>query len=157
MSSSLSAEVVIIGGGVIGLSVARALALRGVRDICLVEKQDLATEASSAAAGMLAPQVEANTNDEFFKLACRSRDMYVDFAARLLEETEVNVELDTTGTLYIALTEADAADCENRFSWQATAGFDVEKLIPSEALRIERSINPLLKMALYFPRDIQVE
>jgi len=157
MSHNHSTDIVIIGGGVIGLSVARALALRGARDICLVEKEDLATEASSAAAGMLAPQVEANTNDEFFRLACRSRDTYVDFAARLLEETDVNVELDTTGTLYIALTEADVADCENRFSWQAGAGLDVEKLTANEVLRREPSINPLLRMALFFPRDIQVE
>ncbi len=155
--ASHSAEIVIIGGGVIGLSVARALGLRGVRDICLVEKEDLGTEASFAAAGMLAPQVEADADDEFFKLACRSRDMYVDFAARLLEETDVNVELDTTGTVYIALTEADALDCEKRFSWQTTSGFEVEKLCANEILRIEPSINPLVKLALFFPRDIQVE
>lgn len=157
MSSSGSAEVVIIGGGVIGLTIARALALRGVRDICLIERADLGTEASHAAAGMLAPQVEADTNDEFFKLACRSRNMYVDFAARLLEETDVNVELDTTGTLYLALTEADALDCEKRFDWQSRAGFDVTKLTANEVLATEPAINPSVKLALFFPRDIQVE
>ena len=157
MSSSGSAEVVIIGGGVIGLTIARALALRGVCDICLIERAELGTEASHAAAGMLAPQVEADANDEFFKLACRSRDMYVDFAARLLEETDINVELDTTGTIYLALTEADAIDCENRFSWQTNAGFDVTKLTSSDVLAIEPAINPSVKLALFFPRDIQVE
>ncbi|HEY6661107.1 MAG TPA: FAD-dependent oxidoreductase, partial [Pyrinomonadaceae bacterium] len=69
-----SADVVIIGGGVIGLTIARALALRGVRDVCLVERAGLGAEASSAAAGMLLPQVEANAADDFFTLACRSRD-----------------------------------------------------------------------------------
>ena len=157
MSHPHSAEIVIIGGGVIGLTIARALTLKGARNIYLVEKEDLATEASFAAAGMLAPQVEANTNDEFFKLACLSRDMYVDFAARLLDETDVNVELDTAGTIYLALTDADALECENRFSWQASAGFDVEKLTGNEVLQIEPSINPLVKLALFFSRDIQVE
>jgi glycine oxidase len=157
MSQNHSTDIIIIGGGVIGLTIARALSLRGVRDICLVEKEDLGTEASFAAAGMLAPQVEADENDEFFKLACRSRDMYVDFAARLLEESDVNVELDTTGTLYLALTDADALDCEQRFSWQTKAGFEVEKLTASEVLAIEPSINPSVKLALFFPRDIQVE
>src|SRR5262245_22973953 len=155
--SSQSAEIVIIGGGVIGLTIARALALRGVRDICLIEREALGTEASFAAAGMLAPQVEANANDEFFKLACRSRDMYVDFAARLLEETGVNVELDTTGTIYLALTDADVLSCEQRFSWQTNAGFEVEILGANEVLAVEPSINPSLKLALFFPRDIQVE
>src|SRR5574338_625082 len=81
-----SAEVVIIGGGVIGLTIARALALRGARDICLIERSTLGHEASFAAAGMLAPQAEANSKDDFFTLACRSRDMYADLAASLREE-----------------------------------------------------------------------
>jgi glycine/D-amino acid oxidase-like deaminating enzyme len=39
-----SADVVIVGGGVIGLVIARALALRGVRDVCLIERAGLGTE-----------------------------------------------------------------------------------------------------------------
>ncbi|HSE33453.1 MAG TPA: glycine oxidase ThiO [Pyrinomonadaceae bacterium] len=157
MSHNHSTEVVIIGGGVIGLTIARSLAVRGVRDICLVEKDDLGTEASHAAAGMLAPQVEADLDDEFFKLACRSRDMYVDFAARLMEETGVNVELDTTGTIYLALTEQDVLDCEKRFSWQTNSGFDLTKLTASEVIAVEPLINPSVQLALFFPRDIQIE
>ena len=70
-----SAEVVIIGGGVIGLTIARALARRGVSDICLIERSSLGHEASFAAAGMLAPQAEANSEDDFFALACRRRSL----------------------------------------------------------------------------------
>src|SRR5918996_1889241 len=95
-----SAEVVIVGGGVIGLTIARALALRGVRDICLIERAGLGAEASFAAAGMLLPQVEAATKDDLFTLACRSRDLYASFAAALRDETGIDVELDMTGTLY---------------------------------------------------------
>src|SRR5678815_3169344 len=97
-------EIIIVGGGVIGLTIARALALRGVRDVCLVERGRLGTEASWAAAGMLLPQVEADAADEFFNLACQSRDLYPAFAAALREETGIDVELDTTGTLYTHLT-----------------------------------------------------
>src|SRR4051812_49936928 len=102
-----SADVIVIGGGVIGLTVARALALRGVRDVCLVERGNLGTEASWAAAGMLLPQVEADAPDAFFDLACQSRDLYPAFTAALRKETGIDVELDTTGTLYLALTEHD--------------------------------------------------
>ena len=49
-----TAAVVIIGGGVIGLSVARALALRGVSDVLLLERAGFGGESSSAAGGMLA-------------------------------------------------------------------------------------------------------
>src|SRR5215213_11663048 len=110
-----SADVVIIGGGVIGLAIARALALRGVRDINLFETARLGTEASFAAAGMLAPQVEADTQDDFFTLACRSRDMYPSFAEELREETSIDIELDTTGTLYLAFTDQDRKEIERRY------------------------------------------
>src|SRR5215218_10013821 len=93
-----SANVVIIGGGVIGLTIARALAPRGVRDVCLLDRTSLGAEASFAAGGMLLPQVEADTEDEFFTLACRSRDLYPALAAALHDETGIDIELDTTGT-----------------------------------------------------------
>ena len=67
---------------------------------------------------MLAPQAEANRAHEFFYLTCQSRDMYPAFAAALLEETGIDIELDTTGTLYLAFTEHDAAELEKRYEWQ---------------------------------------
>jgi glycine oxidase len=152
-----SADVVIVGGGVIGLTVARALALRGVRDVCLVERGRLGTEASWAAAGMLLPQVEADAEDEFFKLACQNRDLYPEFAAALREETGIDVELDTTGTLYLALTDQDHEEIERRYEWQTRAGFSVERLSASEARELEPCISESTRGALHFPKDIQVE
>ena len=52
-----TANVVIAGGGVIGLAVARALTLCSVKDVLVIERGTLGAEASSAAAGMLAPRV----------------------------------------------------------------------------------------------------
>ena len=152
-----SADVVIVGGGVIGLTIARALALRGVRDVCLVERGNLGTEASWAAAGMLLPQVEADAPDEFYKLACQSRDLYPAFAAALREETAIDVELDTTGTLYVALTEHDQEEIEKRYEWQTQAGLSVERLSGDEARALEPCISEAALGALRFPKDIQVE
>lgn len=152
-----SADVVIIGGGVIGLTIARALALRGVKDVCLIERSGLGNEASSAAAGMLAPQAEADASDDFFGLACTSRDLYPNFAAALLEETGIDIELDTTGTLYLALTEHDRTEIEKRHDWQVQAGLPVEKLTAEDARELEPCINPYLQAALRFPLDTQVE
>ena len=150
-------DIVIAGGGVIGLTIARALALRGVRDVCLVERGRLGTEASWAAAGMLLPQVEADAADEFFNLACQSRDLYPAFAAALREETGIDVELDTTGTLYLALTEHDHEEIEKRYEWQTRAGFAVERLSGAEARELEPCISEATLGALRFPKDIQVE
>lgn len=150
-------DVVIVGGGIIGLTIARALVLRGVRDVCLVERGNLGTEASWAAAGMLVPQAEADAPDEFFNLCCQSRDLYPAFAAALREETGVDVELDTTGTLYLALTEHDQEEIEKRYEWQTRAGLSVERLSGADARKLEPCISEATCGALRFPKDIQVE
>ena len=150
-------EVVIVGGGVIGLSIARSLALRGVNDICLLERGSIGTEASFAAAGMLAPQAEANSRDDLFELLCQSRDLYPNFASALKEETGVDIELDTTGTLYLAFTEDDQREIDERYEWQSRAGLPVEKLTSADAQVIEPCIALKTSGALRFPQDIQVE
>ena len=152
-----SADVVVIGGGVIGLAIARALARRGVRDICLLERGGLGAEASSAAGGMLLPQVEADGHDDFFALACQSRDLYPPLAVALGEETGIDVELDTTGTLYLALNEHDYEEIEKRYHWQTRAGLAVELLSSTAARELEPCISESICGALLFPNDIQVE
>src|SRR2546423_590518 len=122
-----TADVIIVGGGVIGLAIARSLALRGVRQVTLIERASLGAEASSAAGGMLAPQSEADGADEFFELACASRDLYPAFSDALREETGTDIELERTGTLYLAFTETDEREIEHRYSWQTRAGLAVGK------------------------------
>ncbi len=151
------ADAVVVGGGVIGLSIARALHVRGIEHVTLIERARLGSEASSAAAGMLAAQVEANSADPFFELASASRDLYPEFAADLLEETGINIELERTGTLYLAFTEEDEAEIESRYRWQKRAGLVVEQLSVDEARRLEPCVSPYARCALRFPLDVQVE
>jgi glycine oxidase len=106
---------------------------------------------------MLAPQAEADRADELFELLCASRDMYPGFAEALGEESGRDVELDRTGTLYLALTEGDAEEVERRFMWQSRAGLAVERLTPEEARALEPQVSPRVRSALRFPRDWQVE
>ncbi len=141
----------------IGLSVARALARKRVGSVLLLERAELGREASFAAAGMLAPQAEANVDDAFFRLCCRSRDLYPTFAVQLLEETGIDVELDQAGTLYCAFTEHDCAEIEKRYEWQRGLGLPVEKLTPRQARELEPNLSEKVLAALKFPLDIQVE
>lgn len=152
-----TAEVVIIGGGVIGLSIARALASRGVRDVLLIERGSLGGESSWAAAGMLAPQAEANRAHEFFELTCRSRDLYPAFAESLFSETGIDVELDQAGTLYLAFTDEDVIELSRRYQWQNAAGLPIAKLTAAEVLDREPCISRNVRGALEFPLDTQVE
>jgi glycine oxidase len=149
-------DVAVVGGGVAGLSIARELARRGLV-VTVIEGGAAGAGASGAAAGMLAPQSEADRADELFELLCASRDMYTAFAASLLEESGVDVELERTGTLYLAFTREDEEEVERRFAWQSRAGLEVERLTNAEARELEPQVSTRAASALRFPRDWQVE
>jgi glycine oxidase len=106
---------------------------------------------------MLAPQAEADRADELFELLCASRDMYPAFAASVGEESGVSVELDQTGTLYLALDDGDVEEAERRFAWQSGAGLEVERLTVRQARALEPNVSAGVRAALRFPRDWQVE
>lgn len=150
-------DCLIVGGGVIGLAVACELARRGVRGVALVERQTLGAESSHAAAGMLAPQAEAESADAFFRFACAGRDLYPAFAGQLRDETGIDIELDQTGTLYVALTDHDVEEIERRFRWQQSQQLAVERLTAADARLFEPALSPRTRLALRFPRDTQVE
>ena len=152
-----AAGAIIVGGGVIGLSLARELAGRGVSDIVVFDKGELGKEASWAAGGILAPQVEADSEDDFFKLATASRDLYPSFAQALYDKTAIDVELDQTGTLYVAFTEADEVELRHRFDWQQRAGLQVEWLDSADLRLLEPNVSHEARCALRFPDDWQVE
>jgi glycine oxidase len=153
-----TADAVVVGGGVIGLSIARALRRRGMKRVALLERAARpGMEASHAAAGMLAPQVEADKSDAFLELSSASRDMYPAFADALLEETGIDVELERTGTLLVAFNERDESEALRRYDWQKSVGLSVERLTAVEARELEPCLSPLLRSALRFPRDWQVE
>jgi len=153
----MNSNVLIIGGGVIGLSIARELHRKGVRRILIVERGKAAQEASFAAAGMLTPNIETEKIDDFFHFCVESLKLYPDFADGLFEETGVNIELDRTGTLFAAFSECDAAALTKRFDWQSNAGLHVELLSAAETLGVEPFISPDVQQSLFFADDCQVE
>ena len=150
-------DVLIIGGGVIGLAIARALARRGVEHITVTERNEFGREASWAAGGILAPQVETDKDDDFFRIACASRDLYRDFAGSLQAETGIDVQLETTGTLCVAFNEDEEAEMRARFAWQQSQGLAVEWLDPDAARKLEPGLSGQVRCALRFPNDFQVE
>lgn len=154
---STSADVLIIGGGVIGLAIARALARCGVTKITVIEKNEFGREASWAAGGILAPQVETDKDDDFFRLACASRDMYRDFAESLQAESGIDVQLDTTGTLYVAFDEDEEAELRARFTWQQSQGLALEWMNSGAARKLEPCLSKHVRCALRFPNDFQIE
>lgn len=104
-SNNLIYDVAIIGGGAMGLACAWKLASRGAK-VVLFERARPGQEASHAAAGMLAPLCESAVHGwkgdgaaraAMLKLCLWSRDLYPEFATRLLEETGLDSELSLRG------------------------------------------------------------
>lgn len=158
MNLSKNQDILIVGGGIIGLATARELRKKGVERITILEKNSACgMEASSAAAGMLAPQSEADEADDFFEFCQASRDLFPNFAKQLFDETDVDIELDQTGTLYLAFTDEDSEELEKRFAWQKKANLIVEKLSTKEILKIEPNVSKNVLFGLRFPTDWQVE
>jgi glycine oxidase len=150
-------DVLIVGGGAIGLSLARDLRKRGVKDITIVDRGQIGGEASWAAAGMLAPNIETDTSDDFHRFGIESLGLYSNFAAELLEETGIDIELDRSGTLCLAFDEAEAAKLDNIYERQTAREVKVESLSGNAVREIEPSVSPLALAALFYPTDWQVE
>jgi len=151
----MTTDVTIIGGGVIGLSIARELAFD--HSVCVVERGRCGREASSAAAGMLGAQAEAYGDDAFFRLCIGSREMFPALAVSLLEETGVDVGLDNSGTLLLSFTEADIAERRERFAWQKAAGFEIEQLSATDIRRAEPFVSTDVLGGFYLPKDGQID
>lgn len=152
----MKSDVVVVGGGVIGCAIARQLARTGA-DVTVVERARPGEEASWAAAGMLAPQVEADGPGPFLDLLLRARKAFPAFAAALGEETGIDVGYSDVGALSVALTDADEEELTTRWVWQTAAGLAVERLGAEEVLALEPDVTPDLRWALRFPGDHQVD
>ncbi|HYT48904.1 MAG TPA: glycine oxidase ThiO, partial [Pyrinomonadaceae bacterium] len=126
-------------------------------DVTVIEKGEFGREASWAGGGILAPQVEASASNDFFRLACASRDSYPAFAADLKAESNIDVELDTTGTLYVAFSDQDESDLRERFEWQRSEGLRVEWFDGISARQLELCLSDNVRCALRFPKDYQVD
>ena len=147
----------IVGGGVIGLSVARELHRAGLGKITIIDRDRLGGEASYAAAGMLAPNAENEEHDDFYRLSAESCSLYPSFADELVAETGVDVELERSGTLDISFDDEDSGRLNERYLRQRAAGIPVEKLSAVETLEAEKLLSPAVRESLFYPKDWQVE
>src|SRR5208282_804867 len=102
--SSHAADVLIIGGGIVGCSIAWRLAQAGM-GVSVLDRSEPGGEASSAAAGMLAPLGEMVTPRTFSDLCVASRSLYPRFAAEIEECSGHNVGYRSDGSLLVALNQ----------------------------------------------------
>ncbi|MEK7711243.1 MAG: glycine oxidase ThiO [Planctomycetota bacterium] len=152
-------DCIIIGGGVIGLSIARRLAREHVR-VTLLERGRCGIEASWAAAGVLTP-CNPHRNDAIAALRQRSLSMFSLFCDELIEETGIDPEYEPCGELEIALN----ADSLRSLQDDAKAGASrrlpddrpaYQLLSPEETRRIEPVVSESILGALECRETAQV-
>jgi glycine oxidase len=144
-------DVVVVGGGAIGAACARELALAG-RRVVLLEPGTEIGQAWRAAAGMLAPHIEAGGDDPLLGLAVAARDHYQQLAAALRETTGIDVGLWQKGIVRIATGEAEAAALKAKVDWQRNHGFSTEWLDDRELSQRWPWLGPAMG-ALWAPLD----
>ena len=116
-----SFDVIVVGGGPVGAASARELALAN-RRVLLLEAGGEMGQAWKAAAGMLAPQIEAGPEDPLLELGLEARELYPTLAGELLETTGVDIGLWQEGIAAVAATETEAAELRARCAWQRQQG-----------------------------------
>src|SRR3970282_170332 len=104
-----TADILIVGAGVVGCSVAYHLARMGEKGILVPGLGQICGEASTAAAGMLAPQCEAPGPGPFLDFCLAARRYYERLAPELKELTRIDIEYLDWGVLYLLDQEGDEA------------------------------------------------
>jgi 4-methylaminobutanoate oxidase (formaldehyde-forming) len=119
------ARVVIIGGGVIGCSVAYHLTKLGWKDVVLLERKQLTSGTTWHAAGLIA-QLRATAN--MTKLAKYSQELY----GSLEEETGVATGFKRVGSITVALTDERMEELKRSAAMARAFGVDIDEISPSE-------------------------
>jgi glycine oxidase len=104
-----TADVIVVGAGVIGLAVAYELSRRGAR-VRVLDARGAGEGASQASAGMLTPHTETSDHATLWRLGARSLDLYDGFLDCIREDSGVGVEYRRCGSLHVAATEAQTED-----------------------------------------------
>ena len=145
------ARVVIVGGGVVGCSVAYHLAKLGWRDVLLLERKKLTSGTTWHAAGLIG-QLRATAN--MTRLARYGAELYGNLEA----ETGIATGFRRVGSLSLALTSERLEELKRGASMARAFDVDVEEISVAEAARR----HPLVSMhgvvgAIYLPRDGQAD
>jgi len=156
-------NILIIGGGVMGLACAWRLRQRGhavqiFEARSITHQPDGHGQASAASAGMLAAALEAEAREEnllAFNLA--AQHCWADFRAELEAATGQSIGYRNEGTLSLAFTRDDVAQLRHQQQLYARLGVECVWLTPDALREKEPNLNPATSAALYFAQDHQVD
>ena len=146
----MSDDVIVVGGGVVGASVTYHLARAGL-SVRLLERGELAGEATAATAGMLLPVGEAEGKDALLQWGSRSLAAFPDLVDALIEASGIDPEYEPSGALHLA--RSDAGRDRLREKAREVVAFGAE-WIDAEQLRSRvPRLAPVSAGALWCPRE----
>ena len=150
-------DVLIVGGGVIGCATAYFLA-RGGASVVVLERGELASEASGAAAGMLAALSDegGDRGPAFQRLCLDSLHLYESLLSEL-EATGVDLRYRRAGVLHVALNELEAQHLHARFQAQRGIAPESAWLNPTELAREEPGVTKTASGGLLTPSEHYVD
>jgi glycine oxidase len=149
-------DVLVIGGGVIGLGIGWRGAQRGLRVTVLDPAPG--SGASAAAAGMLAPVTELHYGEQsLLRLNLDSARRFPEFAAELAAATGLEVGYRPSGALVAAWDDADLASLRDLQSYGSSLGVTTELLSGREMRRREPALAPAVAGGLFAPGDHAVD
>jgi glycine oxidase len=150
------ADVLIIGGGVIGLATAWRAAQRGLRVV--LAEPDPGRGASHAAAGMLTPVAEAAYAErELFELGSTSLDRYPAFTEELTAATGLPTGFRQTGTLQVGYDADDMAMLAEHARLRESFGATSTRLTSRECRKAEPMLGPAIAGGLLVEDDASID
>jgi glycine oxidase len=152
-------DLAIVGGGIVGLSIAWRAAQRGLA-VAVLEREELGGGATHVAAGMLAPVSEVEFGEAgrgVLELGMRSAEIWPEFAAELERAGDVEVGLRRSGTLVVARDDDEARELERQLAFREELGLRASRLLASEARELEPALAPTVRLGLHAPDDHSVD
>lgn len=149
-------QAVIVGAGIIGLSIGWQLARRQW-PVHIYEQRLAGKQASWSSAGMLAPYSEAVfQNEGLFNICESSMTLYPRYLQELEEDTQCAIPEEKQGTLCVAIDRDDRRWLQRIFEFKKNHGMPVYWISGTEAREREPLLSPKVNSAIWIPSERQV-